>query len=234
MQAQFAMRTGWRWWRGIALCGLGLLWALPVCGQGATNQPGMALERVVRERAEKIVAPLALADTNLAARVIELVAGQYLKLAAVHAVRDAARAESGGAQTASPAGVNAAASEVELRQRQLHREFLAALAAELTSEQVDKIKDGMTYGVAPLTYSVYCRMFPELTDEQRRQVLAWLHEARELAMVAGTAREKHAVFGKYKGRINNYLVKAGHDLKAGERNLRDSAPTGATTNTLIR
>jgi hypothetical protein len=67
---------------------------------------------------------------------------------------------------------------------------------------------------------VYLKEFPELKEDQKAQIHAWLVEARELAMDQGTSREKHAVFGKYKGRINNYLSKAGYDLKKGEENLR--------------
>ena len=39
-------------------------------------------------------------------------------------------------------------------------------------------------------------------------------------MDGSTSDEKHAVFGKYKGRINNYLSKAGYDAKKGEQNLK--------------
>jgi hypothetical protein len=71
-----------------------------------------------------------------------------------------------------------------------------------------------------VTWNTYLKMFPDLTDEQKTQIRAWLVEARELAMDQGTANEKHAVFGKYKGRVNNYLSKAGYDLKKAEQNLR--------------
>jgi hypothetical protein len=84
---------------------------------------------------------------------------------------------------------------------------------------VDGVKDGMTYGVAKGTYDVYMKMCPDLTDDQRRRIKAWLLEARELAMDKGSAKAKHAVFGKYKGKINNYLSAAGYDLKEAEKNL---------------
>jgi hypothetical protein len=93
---------------------------------------------------------------------------------------------------------------------------------------VDQVKDGLTYGVLPLTYGVYLKMYPDLTEEQKVQIKTWLVEARELAMDGGSAQEKHAVFGKYKGRINNYLSRAGYDAKAAERNLR--AAEAKTTN----
>jgi hypothetical protein len=34
-----------------------------------------------------------------------------------------------------------------------------------------------------------------------------------------SSEEKHAIFGKYKGRINNYLSSQGIDLKAAEKQL---------------
>ena len=59
--------------------------------------------------------------------------------------------------------------------------------------------------------------------KREAQIKTWLVEARELAMDGGSSNEKHAVFGKYKGRINNYLSKAGYDLKKGEENLRKTS-----------
>ena len=75
----------------------------------------------------------------------------------------------------------------------------------------------MTYGVVPITFDGYQQMLPELTDEQRHEIHAQLLEAREYAMDAGSSDAKHAVFGKYKGRINNYLSRAGIDLKQAEK-----------------
>ena len=43
--------------------------------------------------------------------------------------------------------------------------------------------------------------------------MTWLVEAREHAMDAESSEKKHGWFGKYKGRINNYLSAAGYDLK---------------------
>jgi hypothetical protein len=54
---------------------------------------------------------------------------------------------------------------------------------------------------------------PALTSEQKATIYDWLKEARELAMDGESSDKKHAVFGKYKGRINNYLSAAGYDMK---------------------
>jgi len=188
-----------------------------VVAQTADEEPQRKqdYQTIVARRAEKIVATLSLADTNKAARVREIIARQYRDLNQIHTERDTL------AREASVGKVKAAAA-IQPELDKLHGEFLARLGAELSPGQVDQVKDGLTYGVAPLTYGVYLRMYPELTNEQKAQIKAWLNEAREIAMDGSTSQEKHAVFGKYKGKINNLLAKAGYDTKKGEANLKES------------
>ena len=93
------------------------------------------------------------------------------------------------------------------------RKCLAKLSAELTPDQLDQVKDGMTYGVLPATYWAYLSKVPELTESQKERIMAYLVEARELAMDGGTSEEKHLVFRKYKGKINNYLSAEGYTLQ---------------------
>ncbi|MFC2136958.1 DUF3826 domain-containing protein [Bacteroidota bacterium] len=101
----------------------------------------------------------------------------------------------------------------------LHAEYIGRLNTELTLEQVDEVKNGMTYNVFPNTYQVYLEMLPDLTEEQKKYIYGCLYAARELAMDKGSSRKKHNTFGKYKGRINNYLSKAGYDLKQAEKEM---------------
>jgi Spy/CpxP family protein refolding chaperone len=186
--------------------------------------PEAAYTQVITERADKIVATLVIEDSARANRVRDVIAGQYRNLRAIHDPRDAqlkaAKEKAKTDKAAGEAAVQSAQDEARSKLEKLHGEFLKQLTAELTAEQVDKVKDGMTYGVLPLTYGVYMKMYPDLTDEQKAKIKGWLTEARELAMDGSTSNEKHAVFGKYKGRINNYLVKEGYDLKQGEANLK--------------
>jgi hypothetical protein len=86
---------------------------------------------------------------------------------------------------------------------------------------VDQVKNGMTYGVVPITFKRYCELLPDLTVEQRAVLLAHLLEAREYAMDAGSSDEKHAWFGKYKGRINNFISAAGYNMKQAEKDLAE-------------
>lgn len=179
-----------------------------------------AYQRVIQDRAAKIVAPLAIKNAAKSARVADVVAKQYLELSSIQQERDAAikaAKAASGTKEEKDAQVKAATTAAEERVNNLHKEYLASLSADLTSKQIDVIKNGMTYNVLPNTYAAYQEMLPNLTKEQKAQILAWLTEAREHAIDAGTSKEKHAWFGKYKGRINNYLSAAGIDMKkAGE------------------
>jgi hypothetical protein len=167
----------------------------PAAEPSADATEAAAHLQALTDRAAKFVDALKLDNPDLAARVRDEIAQQYLALGTLH---DAGQAE--------PAALDA-----------LHRRFLARLGARLTPTQVDQVKDGMTYGVVPITFDGYQQMLPNLTDEQLCEIHAQLLEAREYAMDAGSSDAKHAVFGKYKGRINNYLSRAGIDLKQAEK-----------------
>jgi Spy/CpxP family protein refolding chaperone len=183
-----------------------------------------AYTRTIQERADKIVAALNLTNYQTTAAVRDILTGQYRDLRSIQDERDAAirQARAGAESDSAEAKSEVQAAEDEARRKTavLHPEFLARLSQHLNSEQVDQVKDGLTYNVLSVTYNAYMKMYPDLKDEQKAQIRAWLVEARELAMDQGSARDKHAVFGKYKGRINNYLSKAGYDLKRAEQNLK--------------
>ena len=180
-----------------------------------------AYTRTITERADKIVAPLAIADTAKATRVRDLIVNQYRGLRDIHAARDAKIAEAKGPadRAVAAAWKSLAHKEADLQTFPLHRRFVSRLEAELTSEQVNQVKDGLTYGVVPITYQRYRELVPNLTVEQQAEILANLLEAREYAMDAGSSDDKHAWFGKYKGRINNFLSQAGIDMKQAEQDL---------------
>ncbi|GAA0540595.1 DUF3826 domain-containing protein [Chitinophaga japonensis] len=181
--------------------------------------------RVITRRADKIVTPLELKDKDKALQVRDIIVAQYRYLNEVHTARDtqikAAKAELKEDKDALEVRRKAIEEAAERKLDERHQEYLARLSAKLTPQQVDQVKDGMTYGVAPLTYRVYNEILPNLTEQQKKQIKDWLEEAREHAMDAGSSKKKHWWFGKYKGRINNYLSAAGYNMKEEEKKWKE-------------
>ncbi|QDH81498.1 DUF3826 domain-containing protein [Echinicola soli] len=188
-----------------------------------TNAQGFDPEyvKVTNERARKIVDNMDISDIQKADKVTDYIAKQYRNLSLIHDERDkqidAAKEMYDGKKEEKK--INKAEKKANKSMAKLHKKYLAQLSSELTAEQVDQVKDGMTYGVAPNTYKVYQEMLPDLTQEQKDKIWNWLAEAREHAMDAGSSHAKHAWFGKYKGKITNYLSDLGYDLKQAEKDM---------------
>lgn len=173
--------------------------------------------KVVTERSNKIVTAAGITDSLKFKKVRDIVAAQYSDLNTIY---DARKAKANEIKTQMPddkTGANAKIalvdSDVVKQVKVLHTSYLKKLNKELTADEVDKIKDGMTYRVYPLTYAAYQDEIPNLTDEQKSKIKNWLLEARENAIDAESSEKKHAWFGKFKGRINNYLSAQGYDMK---------------------
>jgi hypothetical protein len=219
------------WFLIIALsCGCGPAIGAPVADAPAPAPAGAVdpeaqYTKDLTKRANDILAALKLDDAAKADRVRELIIAQYRALRAQHDARDAKLKEIAKDDKAQADTVRA---DTDAAIKPLHDAFLAKLSAELTPEQVETVKDGMTMGKVKNDYNAFCDQFLDLTDAQKGYILTQLKEAREIAMDKGSAKEKHDVFGKYRGRINNYLVKEGYDLKkasaewAARRKARES------------
>ena len=164
------------------------------------------VESIVK-RSQKIVDKLELTDTVAAREVTTIIANRYFKLNDIYETRDT-KVKGDAKQEA----VKAAEAEKDAALYRTHFAFPADLSLYLDAKQIDAVKDGMTYGVVMVTYKATVDMIPTLKEEEKAQIMAWLVEAREFAMDAENSNKKHAAFGKYKGRINNYLSKRGYDL----------------------
>lgn len=173
--------------------------------------------KTITQRVDKIVAPLGITDTLKVIKVRDIIVLQYRKLNNIYTERDnkvnAAKELKETNKTLSEEQIKNADNEVYAQLYILHSDYVSKLMILLTPEQLEQVKDGMTYGVLPITYKGYCDMVLGLTDEQKLQIKVWLTEAREHSMDAGSSDEKHKWFGKYKGRINNYLSAAGYNMK---------------------
>lgn len=196
--------------------------ALSLVAQGTVSPAEKAnYIQVITKRADKIVQALALTDSAKYKRVRDIIVNQYSTLSNIHDTRDAKvkeiKAQAGDNKAKANAQIASEDSVVDIQLGQAHKTYIAKLGTELDPEQIDEVKDQMTYKILPLTYNAYLDELPNLTDDQKAQIKAWLVEAREHAIDAGSSEKKHAWFGKYKGRINNYLSKQGYDMKtAGE------------------
>lgn len=147
-------------------------------------------------RSQKIVDGLNLTDAQKAENVRNIIANRYFLLNEIHGKYDKTQQD---------------ARDAELYKH--HFELASALAAYLNDEQIDAVKDGMTFGRLKRDYNAQLEMIPSLTEEEKAQVLIWLKEAREYAMDAADSKGKHFWFDKYRGRTNNWLSARGYDLK---------------------
>ena len=167
------------------------------------------------ERTKKIVDKLELKDSITYKNVLNVVTNRYFKLNDIYEKRDSAVARikrSTLGKEEKTNAENAANNEKETALYRSHFAFAADLSLFINESQIEMIKDGITFGVVKVTYDATLDMIPSLKEEEKAQILSWLKEAREFALDAENSNKKHEAFGKYKGRINNYLSKRGYDL----------------------
>lgn len=172
--------------------------------------------KVTNERAVKIVDKLGLKNPEKEKAVTDIVAQQFRDLTAIQDPRDAeikkVKEDTGLSKEKQNEKIDKLKSKADQSIEKLHKAYLKKLGKQLSEDKITEVKDGMTYGVLPITYAGYQDMLPALTTTQKKYIYKALVEAREHAMDGGSSKEKHAWFGKYKGRINNYLSKEGYDL----------------------
>ena len=195
-----------------------LLWTGWVSAQAIDldkeNRDPKYVESIV-SRSQKIVDKLGINDAKVAEDVRNVIANRYFTLNDIYETRDAKVKEIKESDLVGEAKNNALKAAEDAKDAALYRihfAFPADLSLFLTEEQIEAVKDGMTYGVLKITYDSHLDMIPSLKKQEKDHIYAWLKEAREFAIDAENSDRKHAFFGKYKGRINNYLAKRGYDL----------------------
>ena len=170
----------------------------------------------IEGRTADILKALALTEADKTVKVHDAIIAQYRALKAWHDENDTKL-------KASKADTNAVA-QIRGSLKTIHDAYLARLAESLTPEQVETVKDKMTYGKVQFTFAGYLAAYPNLAAEPKQKVLALLKQAREEAMDGGSAAEKTAVFTKCKGKINNYLSRQGlHPAKPAAAAVTNSA-----------
>lgn len=163
----------------------------------------------IRKRATAAVDAAKVTDEAKRTAAVKVVETHYAGINDIHFDRDAAVTAAGTDKDAVAKAREKAAAAVAV----VHAAFTRDLAATLTTEQCDAVKDAMTYNVRPNTFRVYCEMLPNLTDAQKDTIRTTLLAGREEALVAGGSNEKHEKFRLAKGKITNYLSGQGYDMK---------------------
>ncbi|MBP5277173.1 MAG: DUF3826 domain-containing protein [Prevotella sp.] len=153
-------------------------------------------------RSQKVIDALGQSYTPKGVNIRNIVANKYFELNDIYEERDVLKK------------TNKQLAEAQCDQKlyRSHFAFDTSLSKYLKPYQVEIVKDVMTYNVVKVTYDAQCDMIPTLTEEEKAQILQWLKEAREYAVDAESSNKKHEVFGRYKGKINNYLSKRGYNL----------------------
>ncbi|WP_121811202.1 DUF3826 domain-containing protein [Mucilaginibacter kameinonensis] len=173
--------------------------------------------KVITERSNKIVTGAGITDSVKFKKVRDIVVAQYNDLNTVYEARKTKvndiKAQMPDDKNGANAKIALIDTDVVKQVKVLHTAYIKKLNKELSADEVDKIKDGMTYRIYPITYTAYQDEIPNLTEEQKSKIKGWLLEARENAIDAESSEKKHAWFGKFKGRINNYLSAQGYDMK---------------------
>jgi Protein of unknown function (DUF3826) len=169
------------------------------------------------EFSEKIIKRLRFSDPNETTRVIAATT-EYLDALAIilrerQIVLDRLTAEAGGDdEKADRPKVEEAWSISKMKYIPLREAYIRKLDAELTPRLVERVKDGLTHDTYHRLEAMYGEMIPDMTPEERAHVVGLLVEGRENAMLAIDAEGQKQWFDKYRGIINNYLHRQGHDF----------------------
>lgn len=178
-----------------------------------TNGRDPKYVETIMQRSKKVTDALNISGTEKGEQVLNIVANRYFKLNDIYAERDSLKAV---AKTMTGEEKKRKMEYAEmLKDQKLYKShfgFIADLSVYLTDAEVETVKDVLTYNVVNVTYKAQCDMIPTLKEEEKVQILAWLKEGREYAIDAESSKKKHEAFGKYKGRINNWLSKLGYNL----------------------
>lgn len=177
--------------------------------------------QTIEHRTEDILKALSITNVDKAARVHDAIILQYRSLR----MRDAAVAAKLKEAGTTNADSSAHGEVARVMSKPLHDWFIAVLALDLTPQQLEVVKDQMTYNKVKVTFDAYCNIIPNLTDADKAKILSLLKEAREEAMDGGSAGEKTAVFTKYKNYINEYLNTNGHDVQKAYKDWEAKQPS---------
>lgn len=90
--------------------------------------------------------------------------------------------------------------------RPAYDEYIKRLAAELTPEQIDAVKEAWSRSPGMMrTYNSYLEIVPDLSEKDKEVIKARLHLAREAAMLTDADREIINIFKRHKVKVEQYV-----------------------------
>lgn len=182
------------------------------------NTRNLSTEAVAeaQKKAAKVLDKLSLTNDSIRENIKIVVTNRYLELREIHQKYDERNAK------IETTGLSKEKKDEELERSyyqynsDLYRSrfgYLAWLSFYLNDEQVETVKDAMTYNLLHVRYNDFLDLLPGLTKAEKNRVHHWLVEAREFSIDFETPRKMRQMFTKYRGRINNYLAARGYDLR---------------------
>lgn len=178
----------------------------------------------IESRSDDIIKLLGVTDPAKSNALHDIIIWQYRTMRARDALIDAQLEATGKAVNYSNR-----ADRLEAESKPLHDYFIARLSKLLTPEQIEKVKDKMTYNKVKVTYDAYVAIVSGLSDADKTKIMDLLKAAREKAIDGGSATEKSAIFQVYKNQINQYLNAHGHDVAAAYKAWAARQPPNTNT-----
>jgi hypothetical protein len=179
------------------------------------------------KQAADIVASLNLNDTGKATRVQAVITEFTRKVRDWHNAQIKSVAATN--PTTKPSVQEATRMDSKLP-NDIHAQFVSGLAADLSPEQVEAVKDKLTEGKVQFTLRGYHSIVPDLTPEEESHILGLLKQAREEALDVKGSKEMSAIFKIYKTQAEAYLNSRGRNWKQlykdyvdGQKALKSSA-----------
>src|SRR5689334_7649445 len=129
--------------------------------------------KVLTDRSAKIINTLGLTDSVKYKDLVSIVANQYFSVNEIQDQYKAKVKDIKATHTNKEEAdnlLNVASVDKSNKLLDLHKKYITLLSAKLPGDQVDKVKDGMTYNVLHVTYDAYEDEILTLTKEQKEKI----------------------------------------------------------------
>jgi len=97
--------------------------------------------------------------------------------------------------------------------KSVHEALMTGLRSDLTEEQVEAVLDKYTIGKVDFTMKGYRAIVPDMTEQEEATILAYLKEAREMAVDYKNMKQISAIFEIYKTKSEQYLNNNGRNWR---------------------